>query len=67
MSLRQYEVDFSALSSDKRTALINRIEDFSFNGLQWNDNFQTATFLIEKTLDVNALNIPSVCRLKRLL
>lgn len=65
MALHQYEIDFSPLSSDERTDLIERIENFSFNGLHWKQGFQSAVFFIDETSNVSFLNIPAVCRLTR--
>lgn len=47
MSLHQYEVDFSQLTLDERTALTDRIEKMSFNGLHWKSGFQSAVFFVE--------------------
>lgn len=67
MSLRQYEIDFSPLSLDEKTALLERIENFSFNGLHWNQGFQSAVFFVEENFDISCLNVPAECRLSRLL
>lgn len=65
MALHQYEVCFSSLSADKRADLIERIENFSFNGLHWKQGFQSAVFFIDETSDVSFLNVPAACRLTR--
>lgn len=65
MSLHQYEVDFSQLTLDERTVLIDRIEKMSFNGLLWKSGFQSAVFFIDEDFDVNFLNIPACCSLRR--
>lgn len=66
MSLLQYEIDFSPLSLDEKTALSERIENFSFNGLHWKQGFQAAVFFVEKDFDISCLNVPAECRLVRL-
>lgn len=62
MSLRQYEIDFSHLSQDEKAALIDRIENVSFNGLHWKQGFQSAVFCIEEN-NISFLNVPSGCLL----
>lgn len=67
MSLHQYEIDFSSLSLDEKTILIDRIENVSFNGLLWKQGFQSANFFVEDSFDISSLNVPVCCRLSRLL
>lgn len=67
MSLHQYEIDFSPLSLDERTALMKRIEDHSYTGLHWKQGLQSAVFFIEDSFDINFLNVPAKCGLSRLL
>lgn len=67
MSLYQYEIDFSPLSLDEKTALSEHIEDFSFNGLHWKQGFQSAVFFVEENFDISCLNVPACCHLSRLL
>ena len=63
MSLHQYKIDFSQLTSDEKTDLIKRIEPVSFNGLHWHPDFQSAIFSLEREEDLRLLNIPEKCRL----
>ena len=62
MSLHQYEIDFSPLSLDEKTALIERIRDNAFTGPDFKQGFQTAVFCIEEN-DISCLNVPADCRL----
>lgn len=62
MSLHQYEIDFSPLSLDEKTALIERIRNNAFTGPDFKQGFQSATFCIEEN-DIKLLNIPACCRL----
>ena len=66
MSLHQYEIDFSSLSPDEKNTLSERIENFSFNGLCWKQDFQSAIFFIEENFDISFLNVPIKCQLSRL-
>ena len=63
MSLHQYKIDFSQLTSDEKTDLIKHIEPVSFNGLHWYPDFQSAIFSLEREEDLRLLNIPEKCRL----
>lgn len=65
MSLHQYEVDFSQLTLDEKTALIDLVEKMSFNGLHWKSGFQSAVFFVDEDFDVNFLNVPACCSLRR--
>ena len=50
----------------KKTALMKRIEDYSYTGLHWKQGFQSAIFFIEDSFDISFLNVPAECRLSRL-
>ena len=65
MPLHQYEVDFSQLTLDERTVLMDRIEKMSFNGLHWKSGFQSAIFFVDEDFDVSFLNVPACCSLRR--
>lgn len=65
--LHQYRIDFSQLSPDERQALINRIERFSFIGVQWEQGFQSGTFFIDENFDLGLLKIPDCCHLSRIM
>lgn len=65
MSLHQYEIDFSQLTLDEKTALMERIENFSFNGLHWKPGFQSAVFFVDEDFDISFLNVPAGCSLRR--
>ena len=62
MSLHQYEIDFSPLSLDEKTALIERIKEFAFTGPDFKQGFQSATFCIEEKY-ISCLNVPAGCQL----
>jgi hypothetical protein len=61
--LHKYNIDFSALTTDERSELVDRIESMSFNGLFWYSGFQCADFFIDEDFDVNYLKIPDICHL----
>lgn len=44
MSLYRYRIDFSALSMEERSALMDRIDAYSFTGLQIEEGFQSGQF-----------------------
>lgn len=67
MSLHQYHVDFSQLEPDEKSALLERVENLSFNGLLWNPDFQSVNFFVEENFDLNYLKIPECCHLRRIL
>lgn len=67
MGLHQYEIDFSQLSSDEKNRFLEHLENFTFNGLFWNENFQSAVFFTDEDLDISLLNVPDCCHLKRIL
>ena len=50
MSLHQYEVDFSQLTLDEKTALIDRIKDNAFTGPDFKQGFQSALLCMKKVL-----------------
>lgn len=67
MGLHQYEIDFSQLSLDEKNKLSEHLENFTFNGLFWNENFQSAVFFTDENLDISLLNVPDRCHLNRIL
>ena len=66
MSLHQYEVDFSQLTLDEKTALIDRIKDNAFTGPDFKQGFQSALFCIEEE-SISVLKIPACCSLRCIL
>mgnify|MGYP004612777117 CR=1 FL=1 len=62
----KYELDFSPLSSDEKSALAERIDDHSCTGIHWESDFQSAIFFIEENFDINLLNVPAECHLSRI-
>ena len=60
MSLHKYNIDFSALTIDERSKLIDRIESMSFNGLFWHSGFQSADFFVNETFNLDYLKIPDI-------
>ena len=66
MSLHEYRVDLSSLSADERASLLSRLEELTYNGVHWNDSFQSCVFFIEDGDNIDNLKIPSACRLTRL-
>lgn len=60
MSLHQYEIDFSPLSLDEKTALIDRIKNNAFTCPDFKQGFQSATFCIEES-NIKLLNVPADC------
>lgn len=65
MSLHKYNIDFSALTTDERAKLIDRIDSVSFNGLFWHSGFQCADFFVYENTNLALLKIPSICHLTR--
>ncbi len=65
MALHQYEVNFSSLSLDEKNTLVDRIENFSFNGLHWKQGFQSAVFFVDEKFDISFLDVPANCLLSR--
>jgi hypothetical protein len=65
--LHQYHIDFSQLSPDERQALIDRIERFSFIGVQLEQGFQSGAFFIDEDFDLGLLKIPDCCHLFRVM
>ena len=66
MSLYRYRIDFSALSMEERSALMDRIDAYSFTGLQIADGFQSGQFFLDEHQDPAVLDIPDGCYLTRL-
>ena len=67
MSLRQYEIDFSSLSTDERKSIMHKIEQVSHDGLHWKQGLQSAVFSIDTNSDIDFLNIHDACHLTRIL
>lgn len=65
MSLKKYTVDFSKLSSDEKTILMDKIESLSFNGLSYNPFLQIGEFFVYEGFDISLLNVPDLCSLTR--
>lgn len=65
MSLKKYIIDFSKLSSDEKTNLMDKIESLSFNGLFYNPSLQIGEFFVYEDFDINLLNVPELCNLTR--
>ena len=61
MSLHKYRIDFSALTTDEKPELIDRIESMSFNGLFWHSDFQSADFFVDESFNLDYLKIPNIC------
>ena len=66
MSLHKYRIDFSALTTDERSELIDRIEAMSFNGLFWHSGFQCADFFVDEAFNLDHLKIPDMCHPTRI-
>ena len=66
MSLHKYKIDFSSLSTNEKTELMDQIDSISFNGLFWHANFQSADFFIDETFNLDSLKIPDQCHLSRI-
>ncbi len=66
MSLHQYEIDFAQLPPDEKSALINRIQEYTDSGLYMKTDFQSAIFFIDEKIDISYLKIPAECHLSRL-
>ena len=65
MSLKKYTIDFSKLSADEKTNLMDKIESLSFNGLFYNPPLQIGEFFVYEDFDISLLNVPDVCNLTR--
>ena len=65
MSLHKYMLDFSALATDERASLFERIDGVTYNGLALNPDTQTGTFLVDESFNVDSLKIPICCHLTR--
>ncbi len=66
MSLHKYRIDFSELTANEKSDLVDRIESISFNGLSWHSGFKIADFFVNETINLDFLNIPEVCHLTRI-
>lgn len=66
MPLHEYRIDFSSLSADERMSLISRLEKLTYNGVHWENDFQSCVFYVDEGYDIDNLKIPSACRLTRL-
>ena len=66
MGLHQYEIDFSPLAPDEKELLAKHVDGYTFNGLFWKADFQSAVFFLDENLDINLLNVPKCCHLNRI-
>jgi hypothetical protein len=66
MSLTQYSIDFSALSAQEKTAIVKRIEPWTYNCIHWNLDFLSGTFEIEPPVTLDALKIPSSVTVRKI-
>ena len=66
MSLHKYFIDFSSLSPDEKETLTVKLEERTWDGLQWiPPAFNSAYFMIDENSDINRLEIPEHCPFHR--
>ena len=66
MSLIHYEVDFSQLTPDERSAAEEALDNFSYNSLLFKPGFQVAQFFADEKSDISSVKLPPACRPRRI-
>lgn len=66
MSLIKYHIEYSLLSADERSSLIEKIETVSYNGLAISPDFCSGEFFLESEDELRLIDFPDGCHLRRL-